>query len=94
MHTMRMTDRQVVLVRDASGNVLHTHEVVYFDNAAPMDDSALHREAVRAALALHTSARESELRPVTSSQEEVDKMRRGVRPGPRPASEAAGGKIC
>jgi hypothetical protein len=91
MHDKHVTEWQAVVVRDKSGKILHTHEVLYFDHATPVDESTLYREAMQAALALHKTAIESDLEVATSSRDELDKMRRGC--SPRSANATAGGKI-
>jgi hypothetical protein len=53
MSTMRTTGHHVVLVRDNAGEVVHTYEVVDFDDVTPLNESELFDLAISAAKRTH-----------------------------------------
>jgi hypothetical protein len=64
------TGYQVVIVRGADGEVIHTHEVVYFDEAKMLGQEELVAEALGAARDAHPGQGQ-ELLPTVSSREEL-----------------------
>jgi hypothetical protein len=53
MNTMKITNHQIAVVRDNTGNIIHTHEVICYDNADPIDEKTLHNEALQSAATTH-----------------------------------------
>lgn len=45
MNHMHIAQHHVVLVRDSAGNLIHTHEVICYDNAPPLTEEALQAAA-------------------------------------------------
>lgn len=73
MKTMKVTHHQVAFVHDESGEIVHTHEIVYHEGAAPVAEAILHSEALAGAKSAH--AHTSELKVRTSSLKELDAHR-------------------
>jgi hypothetical protein len=73
MRHMRQTGHHVVLVRDHTGKVVHTHEVVYFDGADQLDDSQLQVEAIEAAR--RAQSQDDELVATVSTEDDLERIR-------------------
>jgi hypothetical protein len=72
MSTMRTTGHHVVLVRDNAGEIVHTYEVVDFDDVTPLNESELFDLAISAAKRTHP---QEDMAPVLSTKEELERLR-------------------
>jgi hypothetical protein len=90
MKTMKVTHHQVALVHNASGDVVHTHEIVYHEGAAPISEADLHREALLGATSAHRHSGELTVRTSSATELEAhhEKIREGMAlPSPRRSAE-------
>ena len=71
---MQTTTHRVVLVRNIVGEVVHTHEVIDFDDVTPLSEAELFDAAITAAMAAHPRSQE-ELAPRMATKEELDRLR-------------------
>jgi hypothetical protein len=74
MERMRATGHRAVIVRDGAGQIVHTHQVIEFDDVPPLSEDELIRQAVDAARNAH-SAGESDFQGALSSPGEIEAMR-------------------
>jgi hypothetical protein len=86
MERMRATRHRAVIVRDGAGQIVHTHEVIEFDDVPTLSEDELIRQAVDLARNAH-SAGDGDFRGVLSSPAELEAMRRERLDLPRPQSE-------
>lgn len=63
----------IVLVRNQEGNVIHTHEVIYF-GAEPLSETSIQEEALAAARAHHPRLKE-DLSASMSTRTELERLR-------------------
>jgi hypothetical protein len=64
----------IVIVRDSGGRVVHTHEILYFDDAEPLSESDAQEEAIKAAKAHHPS-RGDDLVAAVSPRSDLEQTR-------------------
>jgi hypothetical protein len=69
------TGYQVVVVRDSDGQIVHTHQVFYFDGAQLPGEDDLSQEAIAAARNAHP-VQLGELTPTVSSRDGLEAMLR------------------
>jgi hypothetical protein len=77
MQPMEQTAHHVVLVRDGAGQIVHTHEVIYFQGADELDDGQLKAEALAAAERTHSQ--NDKLVATVSSNDELVRIRNETR---------------
>lgn len=70
---MQETARHVVLVRNGAGNLIHTHEVIYFAGAEGLTEEKLLAKAVAAAERAHPPT--ERLVATLSSPDELARLR-------------------
>jgi hypothetical protein len=71
---MRATGHHVVILRDDNGRIVHTHQVIDFDEVAPLSEAELFEVALTAA-ARAIGKDHGELHPEISSKEELERLR-------------------
>jgi hypothetical protein len=74
MRQMATTNHHVVVVRNPDGRIVHTHEVVEFEDVSPLNEQQLLDAALAAAKRALRGAH-SELTPSMSSREELQRIR-------------------
>jgi hypothetical protein len=52
---MQETRQHIVIVRNAAGEVVHTHQVIDVRDVAPLSEDELFEQAVSAARSIHES---------------------------------------
>ena len=75
MEQMQTTAHHVVVVRNAVGKVVHTHEVVEFEDVTPLSEEQLLDDAVAAANRALEGRHGNELTAATSTKEELERIR-------------------
>jgi hypothetical protein len=70
---MEQTGNHVVFVRDGEGNIVHTHEVVYFAGASELAEDQLQAEAIASARRANPPA--GDLVATIASRRELDNLR-------------------
>jgi hypothetical protein len=71
---MRTTAHRVVVLRDNNGRIVHTHQVVEFDDVVPLSEAELFEVALAAADRA-IGKDHGELSPEMSSTEELERLR-------------------
>jgi hypothetical protein len=66
------TVHHVILVRNGNGKIVHTHEVILFDGAAPLTEQELLDAAIGAATSHHPDV--GDLTPSISTKEELERL--------------------
>jgi hypothetical protein len=74
MAQMPSTGHHAVVVRNGAGQVVHTHEVIDFEDAAPLSEEELLEQAVSAARRAHATGGE-DFRAVLVTRAELEASR-------------------
>lgn len=73
MKTMKITHHQVAFVHNESGEIVHTHEIIYHEGAEPIAEALLHRETLAGVKSAYGHVGKLKVR--TSSPKELETHR-------------------
>ena len=87
MSRLEPTDRHVVLVHDEYGKLIHSHQVVYFGQAARLNNDELRAEALEAAARSHPEP--GRLVATVGSEDELGRLMAAARAATLPRATSA-----